>query len=92
MHCASGGTSTNSARSGTTYLIPDNVEEEGLFEAARVSPTNLGLLLNARQAACELGFLTVPEFVKLTQSQPRNICAAWRSSAATSTTGTTRRR
>jgi hypothetical protein len=50
------------------YLIPDNVEEEGLFEAARVSPTNLGLLLNARQAAVELGFLTAPEFVKLTQS------------------------
>ena len=50
------------------FLIPDNVEEEGLFEAARVSPTNVGLLLNARQAACELGFLTVPEFVKLTQS------------------------
>ena len=48
------------------YLIPDNVEEEGLFEAARVSPTNLGLLLNARQAACELGFLTAPEFCTLT--------------------------
>jgi hypothetical protein len=48
------------------YLIPDNVEEDGLFEAARVSPTNLGLLLNARQAACEFGFLTVPEFVVLT--------------------------
>jgi hypothetical protein len=49
------------------YLIPDNVEEDGLFEAARVSPTNLGLLLNARQAACEFGFLTVPEFVTLTE-------------------------
>ncbi len=48
------------------YLIPDNVEEDGLFEAARVSPTNLGLLLNARQAACEFGFLTCPEFVTLT--------------------------
>jgi hypothetical protein len=48
------------------YLIPDNVEEDGLFEASRVSPTNLGLLLNARQAACEFGFLTVPEFVTLT--------------------------
>jgi len=48
------------------YLIPDNVEEEGLFEAARVSPTNLGLLLNARQAACEFGFLTVPELASLT--------------------------
>jgi hypothetical protein len=50
------------------YLIPDNVEEEGLFEAARVSPTNLGLLLNARQAACEFGFLTVPEFAELTHA------------------------
>lgn len=47
------------------YLIPDNVEEEGLFEAARVSPTNVGLLFNARQAACEFGFLTVPEFAQL---------------------------
>ena len=48
------------------YLVPDNVEERELFQAARVSPTNLGLLLNARQAAVELGFLTVPEFVVLT--------------------------
>lgn len=48
------------------YLIPDNVEEQNLFEAARVSPTNLGLLLNARQAAVEFGWLTVPEFVQLT--------------------------
>ena len=47
------------------YLIPDNVEEEGLYEAARISPTNVGLLLNARQAACEFGFLTVPEFARL---------------------------
>ena len=49
------------------YLIPDNVEEDGLFEAARVSPTNLGLLFNARQAACEFGFLTAPEFADLMQ-------------------------
>ncbi|HEY1803919.1 MAG TPA: glucoamylase family protein [Terracidiphilus sp.] len=48
------------------YLIPDNVEENGLYEAARVSPTNIGLLLNARQAASELGLLTAPEFVALT--------------------------
>ena len=47
------------------HLIPDNVEEEGLYEAARISPTNAGLLLNARQAACELGFLTVPEFAAI---------------------------
>ncbi len=49
------------------YLIPDNVEEDGFFEAARVSPTNIGLLLNARQAARELGLLTMPEFAALTQ-------------------------
>ena len=49
------------------YLIPDNVEEDGLFEAARVSPTNLGLLFNARQAACEFGFLTLPEYAQLMQ-------------------------
>jgi len=47
------------------YLIPDNVEEDGVFEAARVSPTNLGLLFNARQAACEFGFLTAPEYAEL---------------------------
>jgi len=49
------------------YLIPDNVEENNLFEAARVSPTNFGLLLNARQAAVRLGFLTLPEFCALTR-------------------------
>ena len=48
------------------YLVPDNVEEEGLFEASRISPTNIGMLLNARQAACELGFITTPEFAALT--------------------------
>jgi hypothetical protein len=47
------------------YLVPDNVEEHELFEAARVSPTNFGLLLNARQAAHTFGYLSVPEFVTL---------------------------
>jgi cyclic beta-1,2-glucan synthetase len=47
-------------------LIPDNVQEENKKVAARVSTTNLGLLLNARQAACNLGYLTVPEFAKQT--------------------------
>ena len=48
------------------YLIPDNVMQEGMAEAPRVSPTNIGLLLNARQAACELGFLTIPEYATMT--------------------------
>uniref|UniRef100_E6PYI6 Glycoamylase-like domain-containing protein n=1 Tax=mine drainage metagenome TaxID=410659 RepID=E6PYI6_9ZZZZ len=55
-------------RENHNYLIPDNVEEDEFIEAARVSPTNIGLLLNARQAACEFGFLTVPEFAWLTRS------------------------
>jgi hypothetical protein len=49
------------------WLIPDNVQQEPFVVAARVSPTNLGLLLNARQVACEFGFLTVPEFAEATQ-------------------------
>ena len=48
------------------WLIPDNVQEEPYVVAARVSPTNVGLLLNARQAACEFGYLTVPEFAEQT--------------------------
>jgi hypothetical protein len=50
------------------FLIPDNVEEENLLEAARVSPTNIGLLLNARQAACEFGFITIPEFAEASRA------------------------
>ena len=49
------------------WLIPDNVQEEPPAVAARVSPTNLGLLLNAQQVACELGYLTVPEMSVQTQ-------------------------
>ena len=49
------------------WLIPDNVQEEPPAIAARVSPTNLGLLLNAQQVACEFGYLTVPELCVQTQ-------------------------
>jgi cyclic beta-1,2-glucan synthetase len=49
------------------YLAPDNVQGEAYEEAPRISPTNIGLLLNARQAACELGLLTPPEFASLTR-------------------------
>jgi cyclic beta-1,2-glucan synthetase len=44
------------------WLIPDNVEEKNTHQVRKLSPTNLGMLLNARQAAYELGFLTLPEF------------------------------
>ena len=48
------------------WLIPDNVEEKDLFQVRKLSPTNLGMLFNTRQAALELGFLTLPEFAKST--------------------------
>ena len=48
------------------WLIPDNVHEEDTKVAARISTTNLGLLLNSRQVACEFGYLTVPEFAEQT--------------------------
>lgn len=49
------------------WLVPDSVQEAPANIAARVSPTNLGFLLNARQIACELGYVTVPEFVEQTR-------------------------
>jgi cyclic beta-1,2-glucan synthetase len=49
------------------WLIPDNVQEQPPVVAARISPTNLGLLLNARQVAVELGYLTVPDLTVLTR-------------------------
>ena len=48
------------------WLIPDNVQESDMRHAERVSPTNVGLLLNARQAALEFGYLTLSEFAQLT--------------------------
>jgi cyclic beta-1,2-glucan synthetase len=48
------------------WLVPDNVQEQPAAIAARVSPTNIGFLLNARQVGCEFGYLTVPEFAEQT--------------------------
>ncbi len=49
------------------WLVPDNVQDEPRKIAASISPTNVGLLLNARQVAVEFGYLTVPEMVALTE-------------------------
>ncbi len=48
------------------WLIPDNVEEKGMHQVRKLSPTNLGMLINARQAACEFGFLTPAKFAEAT--------------------------
>ena len=44
------------------------MKEEGALIAHRVSTTNLGLLLNARIAALDLGHLNVQEFINGTQN------------------------
>jgi len=61
------------------WLIPDNLQQEPYQVAARVSPTNVGFLLNARQVACEFGYLSLAEFAELTaltletiRKMPRN--------------------
>jgi cyclic beta-1,2-glucan synthetase len=46
----------------TNWLIPDSVREDGGAEL-RLSPTNLGMLLNARIAAVHLGVMPLSEFV-----------------------------
>ncbi len=51
---------------GRHWLIPDHVHEDGAV-AERLSPTNLGFLLDARVAAVHLGHLTVDEFAHETR-------------------------
>ena len=46
------------------WLIPDNVQENPPLVAARLSSTNLGLLLNGQLAAHELGHLTLEEYAE----------------------------
>ncbi len=48
------------------WLVPDHVREDGVA-AERLSPTNLGFLLNARIAAVQMGHLTVAEFAAETR-------------------------
>ena len=55
------------SRAENGWLIPDNVRESPFVVDGRLSPTNLGFLLNSRQVACQLGYLTLPEFVQLSQ-------------------------
>jgi cyclic beta-1,2-glucan synthetase len=49
------------------WLIPDTIQKPEALVVHRISTTNLGLLLNSRLAAADLGFLTVPEFVTDTE-------------------------
>ncbi|MFZ0857232.1 MAG: glucoamylase family protein [Candidatus Acidiferrales bacterium] len=49
------------------WLIPDIVQEAAPFAAHQISTTNLGFLLNARLVAYDLGFVTLREFIAITQ-------------------------
>jgi hypothetical protein len=49
------------------WLIPDTVQKPASLIIHRISTTNLGLLLNARLAAMDLGYLTMPEFLADTE-------------------------
>jgi len=46
----------------TEWLIPDSVREDGAV-ALKLSPTNLGMLLNARIAALHFGVMSLGEFI-----------------------------
>jgi cyclic beta-1,2-glucan glucanotransferase len=48
------------------WLVPDILQETPSLIAHRISTTNLGLLLNSRLAAYDLGYLTAGEFAEST--------------------------
>ena len=49
------------------FMIPDTIMKPDSLIVHRISTTNLGLLLNSRLAAMDLGFLTLPEFLTDTE-------------------------
>jgi cyclic beta-1,2-glucan synthetase len=58
----------------TNWLIPDWVREDGTIEL-QLSPTNLGMLLNARVAALHMGALPLSEFVFETRETLERVMA-----------------
>jgi cyclic beta-1,2-glucan glucanotransferase len=55
------------SNAGVHWLIPDRVQEAPLVVVNVLSPTNLGILLNARLAAHHLGYLTLAELIEQTE-------------------------
>src|SRR5260370_42387885 len=49
-------------------MISDRLHEIPFILVWRVSPTNLGLLLNSRLAAYDLGFISLPQVIQLTKA------------------------
>jgi cyclic beta-1,2-glucan synthetase len=50
------------------WLISDRLQQIPELLVERVSPTNLGLLLNSRLAAYDLGFISLPQVIQLTKA------------------------
>lgn len=50
------------------WLISDRLQQIPALLVERVSPTNLGLLLNSRLAAYDLGFISLPQVIQLTKA------------------------
>ncbi len=50
------------------WLISDRLQQSPNIVVERVSPTNLGLLLNSRLAAYDLGFISLPQVIQLTRA------------------------
>ena len=55
------------SQAGVHWLIPDRVQETPPAVVQIMSPTNLGILLNARLAAHHFGYLTLTEFIEQTE-------------------------
>ncbi len=60
--------------SSANWLIPDSVSENGAVEL-KLSPTNLGMLLNARIAGVHLGVTPLAEFVFETRQTLERVSA-----------------
>ena len=60
--------------SSANWLIPDSVSENGAVEL-RLSPTNLGMLLNARIAGVHLSVTSLAEFVFETRQTLERVAA-----------------
>ncbi len=66
--CARGVSLTSSAIPRNHWLISDRLQQIPAIVVERVSPTNLGLLLNSRLAAYDLGFISLPQVIQLTKA------------------------
>ena len=56
------------SNSANHWLISDRLQQIPAVLVERVSPTNLGLLLNSRVAAYDMGFISLPQVVQLTKA------------------------